>query len=115
MSIQQGFITGDGTLVEIATGNQTQFKVGTAGRLELPGELPSIFFKGKGDGTVTCAEGTCDLVMELDTRTKGGSKLSFYIARLDIDHTSAGIILQDFGGIATCQLKDFDNTGTLAH
>ena len=61
----------------------------TAGRIQLPGELPAIAFKGKGTGTAECVEGVCRSSLVLDTRTKRGGKLIF---RLDIDHTSAGVI-----------------------
>ena len=60
----------------------------TAGTIQLPGELPAIAFKGKGTGTAECVEGVCRSSLVLDTRTKRG-KLIF---RLDIDHSSAGVI-----------------------
>jgi hypothetical protein len=70
----------------------------TAGRLQLAGESPARFFKGKGSGIVECSEETCDLTMELDTRIKGGGKLSFTLVSIDIDHTSAGIVLDPGSG-----------------
>jgi hypothetical protein len=83
-----------GFTVEIQGVSAGYFKAATAGRLQLPGEYPPVFFKGKGDGTAECFEGTCDLTMGLTARMKGGGKLIFsLIARLDIDFTSAGIVL----------------------
>lgn len=72
----------------------------TAGWLELgAGSLP-IAFKGKGTGSLTCDAGTCDLDLQLTTRTKSGGKLMFSLVALDIDHSSAGIVYDSLGGTA---------------
>ena len=50
---------------------------------------PPIRFKGKGDGTVQCAGGICHSSIELATKAQNRGKL---FLRLDIDHSSAGVI-----------------------
>ena len=100
VTIKQAF-TGTSVAAVVVAATETSFKAATAGKLDLSGENPAIFFKGKGDGTIECSDGTCDLVMELDTQTKGGSKLSFSLVAINIDHTSAGIVCDSFGGEAT--------------
>jgi hypothetical protein len=90
VTIQQGFT---GTYIEEYHEGLDAF---TVGRLHLPGEYPAIHFKGKGDGTAECSDGTCHLTMEFNTKTKRGGNIVF---RLDIDHTSAGFA-ETFGGEA---------------
>jgi hypothetical protein len=95
----QTVVLRQGFTVEIQGVSAGYFKAATAGKLQLPGEYPAVFFKGKGDGTAGCSEETCDLTMELDTRTRGDGKLAFsLIARIHIDHTSAGIVLDPGSG-----------------
>jgi hypothetical protein len=88
VTIQQGF------KVTIDSVDAGQFDVYTAGRMQLPGELPPISFKGKGNGTAEeISKGIYDVTMDLSTRTKRGGKLIFaLIARINIDHTSAGFM-----------------------
>jgi hypothetical protein len=100
VTIKQVF-TGISVAAAIDDPAAASFKAATAGKLDLPGENPAIFFKGKGDGTIECSDGTCDLAMELDTQTKGGAKLSYSLVAINIDHTSAGIVCDSFGGEAT--------------
>jgi hypothetical protein len=71
----------------------------TAGYLELGGDSTPIAFKGKGTGTLTCAAETCNLAIELATRTERG-KLTFFLLILDIDHSSAGIVYDSMEGTA---------------
>ncbi len=77
------------------------FAVGTVGRVQLPGEAPDIYFKGKGSGLVTCPDTTCNLALSLDARTSSGGKLAFSLVSIHIDHTSAGIIATELTGMAS--------------
>ena len=73
LTIQQGFLFDIDGFPEAALEG---FAIRTAGRLQLAGGSPR-FFKGRGSGIIECSDETCDLTMELDTRIKGGGKLSF--------------------------------------
>jgi hypothetical protein len=54
--------------------------------MQLPGELPAKSFKGKGNGTAEKnPDGTYDVTMELDTRTKYGGKFTFVVEIDDFD------------------------------
>ena len=84
VTIEQVFVLGKHSLGDSAMG-----PIRTAGRIQPPGEFPAIAFKGKGAGTTECVEGVCRSSLVLTTKTKWGGKLIF---RLDIDHSSAGVI-----------------------
>ena len=70
-------------------------KVYTAGKAKIEGYEREISFKGKGTGTIESDADGYYLDMSIKARTKNGGKLTFsLIARLDIDHSSAGIVDQ---------------------
>lgn len=97
VSVAQAFITGDGTLVEVATQTPKKFKVGTVGRLQLPGKLGGVEFKGAGMASAQWSSGVRHVTLDLHAGTKQGGRLIFGI---NIDHTSAGVML-DFSGALT--------------
>lgn len=66
----------------------TNSQARTAGTLQL-GAYAARTFKGKGYGTTACSAGDCLTALVLDANLEGGAKI---IARIDIDHTSAGVI-----------------------
>jgi hypothetical protein len=72
--------------------------VSTAGKLDLPGDLPDLFFSG--NGTCTAGEGGRNCTLDLDALVNGGGSILFNIANINIDHTSAGFMLSDFAGTA---------------
>jgi hypothetical protein len=76
---------------------QITIPIRTAGRLEPPGEVSPLAFRGRGEGTLECLAGTCTLSMELSAKTRRGLLTTRPVA-IDIDHSSAGIVAASMTG-----------------